>query len=207
LGDNTLNSKYLGDALDHWKGSLISLLVSKQLLQSVVVEPMITDSRPWSDDDFQTYKRLLGLKETNQICHKESTFPGGSSEEREDYFNKVPKNGDIFLDPDTGIFTGIGRDSEPKKHIKVLELRKLLGESKRVVMVYQHSGRSNFDQWLHAIGSKLTEDRTVHCFVYECKQVAMFFISLKRNRIDEIQAVLKEYLRGTAQLRVWGCGK
>jgi hypothetical protein len=204
-----LNSDHLGDALDHWKGSLISLLVSKQLLRSVVVEPMITDPQQWSTEDIQTYKRLLRLE---VIFHAGSTFPGGS---REDYFNEVPKEGDIFIDPDIGI----ARGRATKKHIKVPELIKLTGESDRIVMVYQHSGQrgakqegqsnSNFNQWLRAIRNKLTADEpeanvtNVHCIIYECHQVAMFFISRCRKRIDKIQTVLQEYLKGKAQRRVW----
>ncbi|MFI5332020.1 MAG: hypothetical protein ACHQ2F_13455 [Desulfobaccales bacterium] len=211
FGDDTLNSEYLGDALDHWKGSLISILVSKQLLRSIVVEPMITDPQPWQPEDIQTYRRLLGLEE---IFHAESTFPGGR---RKDYFNEVPKDDDIFLDPDTGI----AMDRAIKKHIAVPELIKLLGESDsdRVFMVYQHSGQreskqegqtnSKFKRWLLAMKDKLTDkdklpaNVDVHCTVYECKQVAMFFISRNRNRIDEIKDVLQECLKGKAQRRVW----
>ncbi len=210
FGDDTLNSKHLGDALDHWKGSLISILFSKQVLGSVVVEPMITDPRPWPEEDIQTYKRLLGLE---AIFHAKSTFPGRS---REDYFNEVPKDGDIFLDPDIGIL-----EKAKKEHIKVAEIINLL-KSDRVVMVYQHSGQrlpkqeaqtnSNFNRWLLGIKNKLTADTadagadpadSVHCTVYECEQVAMFFISLNRKRIDKIKDVLQKYLKGKAQRRVW----
>lgn len=201
-----MNSKHLGDALDHWKGSLISLLVSKQLLGSVLVEPMITDPQEWPEEDIQTYKRLLGLEALGPeaISHAKSTFPGGS---RKDYFNEVPKDGDIFLDPDIGI----AGDRAKKEHIKVAEIIDLL-KTDRVVMVYQHSAHSNFTQWLLEIKNKLTADAadagadsagSVHCTVYECDQVAMFFISLNRNRIDKIKAALQKYLRGKAQRRVW----
>ena len=200
-----MNSKHLGDALDHWKGSLLSLLVDKGLIRHVVVEPMITDPQAWPPEDIETYKRLLRLE---IIFHDSTTFPSGR---REDYFNALPKDGDIFLDPDTGI----ARDKPKKEHITVQEIINLLKDSDRVVMIYQHSGQrepkqndlttSSFHRWLVSIRSKITATDTpnVHCTVYECKQVAMFFVSLKKSRIDEIQTGLQEYLRGRAQCRVW----
>ena len=192
-----MNSGHLGDAFNHWKGSLISLLVSKQLLGSLVVEPMITDPEAWPEEDIQTYKRLLRLEALGPeaIFHATLTFHGAN---REDYFNELPKDGDIFLDPDIGF--------EPKKggneHIKVTEVINLL-KPDRVVMVYQHSAHSNFGQRLDEIRNKLAAEAKAHCTVCECGQVAMFFISLKKNRIDKIKAVLQKYLRGTAQRRVW----
>jgi hypothetical protein len=59
FGDNRVNSKFLGDALDHWKGSLLSILSSKELIKNVAVEPMITDVRPWLKQNLETYRRLL----------------------------------------------------------------------------------------------------------------------------------------------------
>lgn len=199
-----MNSSHLGDVFDHWKGSLISLLVSKQLLGSLVVEPMITDPEAWPEEDIQTYKRLLGLEALGPaaIFHATSTFHGAN---REDYFNELPKDGDIFLDPDIGF--------EPKRggneHIKVAEIINLL-KPDRLVMVYQHSDHSKFGQRFDKIINKLeaeakahfTAKTKVHCAAYNCGQVVMFFISLNRNRIDKIKAVLQEYLRGTAQGRV-----
>ncbi len=199
-----MNSEHLGDALDHWKGSLLSLLVDKRLIRQVLVEPMITDPQKWPSEDIETYKRLLKLE---IIFHDSSTFPSGK---RKDYFNAVPKDGDIFLDPDIGI----ARGNPEKGHITVPDIINMLSED-RVVMVYQHSGQrapkqkdltaSSSHQWLVASRNKITADGTsnVHCTVYECKQVAMFFVSHKKSRIDEIQTGLQEYLKGKAKWRVW----
>ena len=126
-----MNSKYLGDALDHWKGSLISALSQKKLIRNIVVEPMITDATAWLREDLNTYKRLLNLDSTRSICHGNSTFLG----KRDKYFTKLLKVGDVFLDPDTGIATG----DASKVHIKISELGKLIIDSDRVLMVYQHS--------------------------------------------------------------------
>ncbi len=192
-----MNSKFLGDAFDHWKGALIVILSNKFLIRNVVVEPMITDSTPWSKENLETYRRLLKLGSTSIICHGNATFSGG----REEYFHEIPQEGDVFLDPDTGIATG----NATRKHVKVLELEKLLGKSNRVLMVYQHSGRGSLHKRLLEIKDKVSNGIPgVHCTFYECGRVAMFFISLDKTRIHNIQKALQEYLRGTAKSRVWG---
>ena len=196
-GGDEVNLNFLGDALDHWKGSLISILSSKWLIRNVVVEPMITDERPWSKHDLDTYRRLLRLESASQICHGQSTFSG----KREEYFDEIPQEVDVFLDPDTGIATDKGN----RKHVKVSELGNLLAKSDRVLMIYQHSARGSFCKWLLEIKKGVSYGIPgVHCTIYECGRVALFFISLSKARIHEIQNALKEYLKGTADKRVWG---
>ncbi|MBW2647795.1 MAG: hypothetical protein JRE23_16815 [Deltaproteobacteria bacterium] len=192
-----MNSKFLGDALDHWKGSLISILSSKSLIRNIVVEPMITDVRPWSTDDLETYGRLLRLESKSQICHGQSMFSG----RRDEYFDGVPYDGDVFLDPDTGIAIGNGG----RKHVKVHELGNLLAKSDRVLIVYQHSARGSFHERLLKILDEVSHHiHGVYCTIYECGRVAAFFVSRDGTRIHEIQSTLKEHLRGTAGNRVWG---
>ena len=192
-----MNIKFLGDALDHWKGSLLSILSRKELIRNFVIEPMITDDSRWSKEDMETYIRLLRLETANRVCHSQTTFKGA----REEYFDEVPQTVDVFLDPDTGIATRNGG----RKHLKVLEIGKLLAKSDRVLMIYQHSARGSFDERLRNITGAVSRDIPgVHCAVYKCGRVAMFFISLSKVRIHEIQNALKEYLRGKAQKRVLG---
>lgn len=191
-----MNSEYLGDALDHWKGSLLSLLLHKGLIRNVLVEPMITDAQPWDVDDIDTYRRLLSLGAGCTVCHGQSIFTGS----RNDYFNGVPQNGDIFVDPDTGIAV----NDASRKHIKVREIERLLGQSDRVVMVYQHSNRGDFRQRLSDLKAQIAiVNPSVHCTVYQCGGVAMFFISLNRGRIDDIEKALRDHLCGTAEWRIW----
>jgi len=190
-----VNSKFLGDALDHWKGSLIQFLSSKELVKNMVVEPMITDKRPWSNEDLETYGRLLRLESLSQVYHGKSTFSG----KREKYFDRLPGNVDLFLDPDTGIATG----NAGRKHVKASELRRLLTNSDRVLMVYQHSARGSFHERLCVIRDTVSRDiPNVHCSAYACGQVAVFFISFNKVRIQEICNALKDYLRGTAESRI-----
>lgn len=197
-----MNSQYLGDAFDFWKGSLLSLLLKKGLIENVVVDPMITDAQRWGNAEVQTYKRLLSLDVTCTVFHCGSTFSGG----RSDYFNEVPPDGDIFLDPDIGIATG----KATRKHVQITEIEKLLGQSERIVMVYQHSPLGgNFHQRLSALKSQITDSKatdgsaSVHCAVYHCGQVAMLFISLSRGRIADIEKALQKHLCVSAQWRVW----
>ena len=56
-----MNSKFLGDEFDHWKGSIIQRLLSEGLLENFSVEPMITDVEPWDENTMSTYIRLLDL--------------------------------------------------------------------------------------------------------------------------------------------------
>jgi hypothetical protein len=168
-----VNTRFLGDALDHWKGSIIQLLAAKELLKNLVVEPMITDERPWLHDDIETYRRLLGLESSNQIYHTRSTFSG----KREEYFNLLPNDADLFLDPDIGIATG----GAGREHVKTSELRRLLTNSDRVVMVYQHSARGPFHERLDGIKDIISHQiPNVHWSVYECGRVAVFFMSPNR---------------------------
>jgi hypothetical protein len=190
-----VNSKFLGDALDHWKGSLIQFLSDKKLIKDLVVEPMITDGRPWSKSDTETYRRLLRLEPSNQIFHSQSTFSG----KRDEYFDLLPETTDLFLDPDTGIATG----SAGREHVKTSELRRLLANSDRVLMVYQHSARGSFHERLGEITGTVSRDiPNVYCSTYACGRVAVFFLSLNRVRIEGICKALKEHLRGTAESRI-----
>jgi len=195
-----MNSEFLGDALDHWKGSIISILSDRQLLHNIAVEPMISDVNCWSKEDLQTYRRLLKLESTNPICHELTTFIGN----RDDYLGGVSRDGDVFIDPDTGIATG----NASRKHIKVSELSSLLRNAlkhDRVLMVYQHSARGSFHSRLDEVGHMVTNGIPgVHYTVYECGRVAMFFISMNNERIQAIQAALIKYLNGTAENRIWG---
>ena len=156
---------------------------------------MITDELPWSENDIETYGRLLRLESSNQICHSQSTFSG----KRNEYFALLPDTTDLFLDPDTGIATASAR----RKHVKTSELGRLLANSDRVLMVYQHSARGSFQDRLGEITDTVFRHiENVYCGTYACGQVAVFFLSLNRVRIEEICKALKEHLRGTAESRI-----
>ncbi len=192
-----MNTKFLGDAFDHWKGSLIDFLQRQELVHELVVEPMITDGIRWSEKDLETYRRLLRLGMQQPIYHEGLPFNG----DRTHYFHDIP-DGDLFLDPDTGIATG----KSTRKHISILEIKKLLDSDpahQRVLIVYQHSARGNFHSRLDAIGGKISENIFgIHLATYECGHVALFFVSHSRARIRQIGEKLREYLSGTASKRI-----
>jgi hypothetical protein len=185
--------KYLGDALDHWKGSFLSTLLTKELIANVAVDPMITDDKPWLKEDIDTYRKLLRLEPRNQICHDQTTFPGERT--REEYFHEIPQTGDVFLDPDTGIATRHISGTRNKQYIKICEIRELLGRSDRILIIYQHSPRlsspNQFD-WLRR-DAILHDIQNGHCAIWPCGQVAAFFLSLNKARIDRIERVLNEH--------------
>lgn len=195
-----MNTKFLGDEIDHWKGSLILILTRLKLISNFAVDPMVTNCQRWSEENLQTYERLLYL-ERNMICHNGNPFLKG----RQDYFAGIQHEGDLFLDPDTGI--SIGR-RVLRKHITIPEICYLLNVNrKRVLMIYQHSARGNFRELLKKIiDNRLKYDEGVlyYC-VYEGGRVAMFFISQNRKRIQAIQNGLHLYINDQGR-RVWGNG-
>jgi len=196
-----MNHDYLGDALDHWKGSLIAILCRSRLIDCLAVVPMATDAMEWNQDDWRTYARLLNV-EGDDICQRDVPFVNGA-DRRQQYFANLPEGQDLFLDPDTGIaINGNGG------HIRVQELAQLLNGPKnigRVLMVYQHAARDKVPRLRFVeIGGKLKRGiEECHVLVYECSQAAMFFISRNKRRIQAIENALREYLRGTAERRVW----
>lgn len=128
----TVRLEKLGDALDHWKGSLVRLLQGKNALVNLHVLPMITDPiKCWTPPHFCLYAHLLGvdvsaiLNQNVKICQKQG---------RSDYFMADPSH-DLFLDPDTGI-----REKESQQHVKPSELMKYLVPkgSSRLLLIYQH---------------------------------------------------------------------
>jgi len=198
-----MNDTFLGDALDHWKGSLVRILNDKQTLCDLAVEPMLT--KQWPDGNLEIYRKLLNLQQQNKIYHANSTFPN-RKKERQQYFQDIQHhNGDIFLDPDIGIYTG---ERPKKEYITISDIAQILtnGEShNRVLMIYQHLAREPVNNHRWRIQNKIGQLnlQAPYC-VYQCGQAAMIFVSLNKQRIDAIQEALISYLRGsTAEMRIW----
>ncbi|MCJ7744334.1 MAG: hypothetical protein MUO99_07250, partial [Dehalococcoidales bacterium] len=91
-----MNAKHLGDALDHWKGSIIQRM--EGLLERIAVIPMITDDKPWDDKKIETYSRLLSVD--RKLVMKVMEWNKTTRENRGDYFRNIHHRGDLFLDPD-----------------------------------------------------------------------------------------------------------
>lgn len=194
-----MNRKFIGDAFDHWKGSVLGDLVANGQLSDLRIEPMITDLQSWCEKDFLTYARLLKLSSLECIIRHDDSFkrPSGT------YFDSIDSHGDVFFDPDTGVKDHGGKP----KHIKTTEIQKVLDEDtrrNRVLVVYQHSSRKKFAERLEEVTGLLrSRIPKVQALVYECGQVAMIFISYDAKRIASIKERLAGILEGYASERIW----
>lgn len=191
-----MNLTYLGDALDHWKGSLFEFLESAGFLRGFSVDPMASDGANWRANDFKLFARLLRVTDVQILRHE---FP---LTERRRYFAEITHRGDLFLDPDTGIDTGGG--SPISKYIKPQELAALLENSGgRVVAVYQHvraqKTSARIDGCLRALAD--VADGVGWCS-YESGTVAMVFLSRDATRTNAIADGFGQFLGKHAKGRI-----
>jgi hypothetical protein len=191
-----MNLDYLGDALDHWKGSLFEYLQGESLLRDFAVDPMATDREPWNEADFSLFARLLRIGRHQVIPHEVSLLA------RARYFAEIVHCGDVFLDPDTGIATS--SSSQAAKYVRPKELATLLAFSRgRVVAVYQHIRAQKacvrVDRCLAAIAKEI--DAAGWCS-YESPTVVMLFLCDADTRTREIARALKDLLGRHAERRV-----
>jgi len=129
-----MNLKFLGDALDHWKGSVFEGLQSSNVLEDFRVDAMASDIDNWRPEDRSLYAKLLRVRESQIVEHKATL-----DSNRKEYFYEIPRYGDLFLDPDTGIKTSSGKN---KQYIKLDEVFYLMNhERHRILAVYQHGSR------------------------------------------------------------------
>jgi len=144
-----MNLDHLGDALDHWKGSMIRFLRSRDSFKDLHVLPMITDPDPkrsWGKEGFGLYARLLDVSVEDILKPDIQFLP---NEQRKEYFS-LDSQCDLFIDPDTGI-----GNERPKKHeegqrenyILPSEIASLIPNgSNRLLLIYQHSTNDNMER-------------------------------------------------------------
>jgi hypothetical protein len=190
-----MNLKYLGDALDHWKGSLFECLQCAEVLRDLAPDPMAADQDKWSDADFSLYARLLHIRQDQVIRHKESLLS------RDSYFAEIVHQGDLFLDPDTGVATSRSTRTE---HIKPGEIAALLRSTPgRVVAIYQHiRAQKTSDRVENCLNAVAKEISTIRWCSYESPSVAMLFLCGDETRTSEIAAVFGRLLGVHAKRRV-----
>jgi hypothetical protein len=198
-----MKKEFIGDALDHYKGSILKLLSSDDLLENLAIEPMITDDNAWTPDEISLYLRLLCAPENTQIIHKGKPFLGN----RKKYFAEINQTGDVFLDPDTGVTTS----KVSPGHIKATELNIILNEdrmNKSVLIVYQHNaiGRKFEERIKEIVEHVLAVIEKGCCTTYEGRQVGMIFLSKNEDRIKLIHQRFKEFLgeKYAFRTRIWG---
>jgi hypothetical protein len=191
-----MNLDYLGDALDHWKGSLFQYLQTEGILRDFAVDPMVTDRKKWTEDDFVLFARLLHIKRRQIIRHEAPLTARGH------YLAEIAHKGDLFLDPDTGIAT---KGASPiAKYVKPREVAALLHSAGgRVLAVYQHVRAqktcARVDGCVAAIAKEI--DAAGWCS-YESSTVAMLFLCSDATRAQEVWSALHRLLGRHGERRV-----
>lgn len=148
--------EFLGNALDHFKGSILRRLRSEGLLQELRVDPMATDGDSWKKDHYQLYADLLGVPADRVFEHRE---PFGH---RSRVLDHAEYSGDLFLDPDTGI--SISNPSP--RHIMAEEVKNFsgrTGSSSSTNIPGERRNRGGSEDWLRlrkASGSPIIHDRS-----------------------------------------------
>jgi hypothetical protein len=202
-----MNREHLGDALDHWKGSLICLLQNE--LVNLHVLPMIPKRRlDWTPDHFIIYARLLGVRVEAILNRDSGILP---KQHRDKYFG-VCSSHDLFIDPDNGIGNDRGGSDQ---HITRFEVAKLIPEnSGNLLLVYQTGGQRGNGKvgyerkaltHLREITRLLKEVIGEQCvFAYFGGQTSMIFVSRNSRRIARVFGILRNFLRSISTDRLIG---
>jgi hypothetical protein len=194
--DSAMNLTFLGDALDHWKGSLFESMQKAEVLKNFAVDPMASDLPAWNEQDFDLFARLLRVRRSQVVPHQHSLV------NRASYFKEITHSGDLFLDPDTGIATG-KRPTE--KHIAPGEIRSLIDASDRVVAVYQHVRAQRVCDRVDAVCGALRDHiPECHWCSYESGTVAMLFVSRNHKRLAAVSRHFSAVLGRHAAGRIRG---
>ena len=187
-----MNPDHLGDALDHWKADLLGRLLEAGVVRDLGVVGMFTGA--WTTEAVAAYSRLLRVPD---LVLRDRSFPGKS---RKAYWRDLDEawpDGDLFLDPDTGIAA-----HPSPRHVTVDEIRALTQGSDRLVIVYQHRWRTKDPVEAiraHAAGS-------AGQLAVWSGQAGMVCASTDPGRIERAEAWLKELYAGLPGrvARLWG---
>jgi hypothetical protein len=171
-----VNLTYLGDALDHWKGSLLEFLQERHALRNFAVDAMASDLTSWTANDCEVFLRLMRITSSELIRHN------ASLENRAAYFREILHVGDLFLDPDTGFATGPVKDR--RCYIFPSEVGGLLDVSDgRLLAIYQHVRAQRVTRRVDRV-LEILRGSIGHfgwCS-YESASVAMLFVSRAATR-------------------------
>lgn len=192
-----MNLQFLGDALDHWKGSVFELLQRERALTELLVDPMASDASAWKPADSKLFARLLRIDPNQLITRKHDL-----RQNRPRYFAEIPSEGDLFLDPDTGIKTGIVK--QPAQYVLPTEVFEVIGRNEgRVVVIYQHVRARKTRERVEEVLAELrkADNRSV-CVSYESGTVAFLFLSRKSGRIGAVRNCFQRFLGAHAKSRI-----
>ena len=188
-----MNLSFLGDALDHWKGSLFESLQKRRIVCEFMVDPMASDLVDWKPGDFAILSKLLRIDRSQIISHNRSL------NDRRAYFHEIQHRGDLFLDPDTGVATG----RLSVRHVAPVEIADLLKPPDRLLAIYQHVRAQRVSDRVDAVCTAIrAESPEVSWCSYESPTVAMIFLSRKPERIASVQRHLGELLGNHANGRI-----
>lgn len=180
---------YLGDALDHWKGSIFAELQTTDILRDFAVDPMVGDAASWKATDWSLLSKLLKVQQQQILSHGLTL-----DDDRCAYFKEVTHTGDLFLDPDTGIATG--RVKNPTQYLFPAEIFQLLdAHEPRLLVVYQHIRAQKTRTRLEKIISVLRHHSSEFaCCSYESSTVAMLFLSRDVQRVKHVSEYFQKML-------------
>jgi hypothetical protein len=192
-----MNLRFLGDALDHWKGSVFEGLQSSNVLKDFRVDALASDFDYWRPEDWSLYAKLLRVKKSQIVEHKVTL-----DRNRTDYFDEIPHSCDLFLDPDTGIKPRSGGNI--RQYLKHEELFFLMNhERRRVVAVYQHGSRQVMRSRVEDILKILRSVKpNCYCASYYSSSVALLFFSFQRDRIEAVSNHFRKFLGSHADNRI-----
>ena len=192
-----MNLLYLGDALDHWKGSLFEYLQNGKLLREFAVDAMAGDAKQWQPADWKLFARLLRVKDAQVVPHTRLL-----AVDRTGYFEEIIHRGDLFLDPDTRIATG--RVGHASQYLFATELHDFLArQPERVVVVYQHiRAQRTRDRLERVVAALRLQERPFSCCSYESGTVAMLFLSRTASRVDSVYQSFESLLGTHATRRI-----
>lgn len=188
-----MNLKFLGDALDYWKGAMFASLRKAKVLRDFAADPMASDPKRWSAEDFKLYARLLRIDRHKVIQHRATLYA------REAYFGEITHQGDLFLDPDTGVATGQVKAA----HVSPSEIGQLLDAATgRLLVVYQHVRAKpvaiRVDEVMNSVRQAI--GRLSWCS-YESATVAMLFLARLPARTVPVATHFRDLLRRHADGR------
>lgn len=192
-----MNLKFLGDALDHWKGSVFEGLQRENLFRDFRVDAMASDAVAWQQTDYELYAKLLRIHVHQILSHKNTL-----DNPRHRYFAEIPPACDLFLDPDIGFKTGKLKDL--RRYITASELFSLMEKHKeRIVVVYQHvRGKTTRDRVEEVLLTLRNTQPQFFCASYESGTVALLFFSFERGRIVAITKYFRTFLLSHANNRI-----
>jgi hypothetical protein len=187
-----MNITHLADALDCWKGWLITRALPE--LRDLRVLPMLTDAQAWTDDHHALYAKMMAVP-ASSILLRNVAFTHAA---RAEYFAQpeltasLGTDADLFVDPDTGIW----RDrkwikvANRDRSVRTSELASLLpAGSDRVVLVYRH-GRERMPRFSEHLQAYAREAAGACVLGVRGGGVTAAFFSQSRQRLDRVRSAL-----------------